>query len=322
MGKTKQAKNFYLIGAILLLFTGICLGGYLVLKSKIGQADINETQKEQVTELNKNQDADHDGLFDWQETIFNTDPQNPDTDGDGYLDGEEIISGYDPLVSAPNDQKTDSLVELRESPDTFQTDNLTETLSHLLSSRLIFDNQKGWLAENQLTVSQLPATEPIIEEMLKNLLNLEIIFSKEHIPLSTIKITQDNSPEALRIYFQEANSIIQGNFESMGLEKGAGQRIIEQVIITQNFSQVDQIIAYYQKTFQELKNLFVPSLMTDFHRQELALLLTSQKIFESLQFISTDPLRTLLALSQYRALLGQTNDLQNKVNSFIQEHNL
>ena len=35
-------------------------------------------------------DSDGDGLKDWEEALWGTDPNNPDTDGDGILDGAEI----------------------------------------------------------------------------------------------------------------------------------------------------------------------------------------------------------------------------------------
>ena len=50
-------------------------------------------------------DSDNDGLKDWEENLYKTDPWNPDTDGDGYLDGEEINSGHNPLVKGPNDNQ-------------------------------------------------------------------------------------------------------------------------------------------------------------------------------------------------------------------------
>jgi hypothetical protein len=43
-------------------------------------------------------DTDADGLSDYIENYYGTDPNNPDTDGDGYKDGEEVENGYDPLV--------------------------------------------------------------------------------------------------------------------------------------------------------------------------------------------------------------------------------
>ncbi|MCL2637517.1 MAG: peptidoglycan DD-metalloendopeptidase family protein [Oscillospiraceae bacterium] len=45
-----------------------------------------------------NPDTDGDGLTDWEEIfIYGTDPLNPDTDGDGILDGDELKLGLDPL---------------------------------------------------------------------------------------------------------------------------------------------------------------------------------------------------------------------------------
>ncbi len=44
-------------------------------------------------------DTDTDGLPDYMENIYGSDPNNPDTDGDGYKDGEEVEGGYDPLIS-------------------------------------------------------------------------------------------------------------------------------------------------------------------------------------------------------------------------------
>ena len=45
-------------------------------------------------------DADKDGLSDYYELKFKTDPLNPDSDGDGYKDGKEIDFAFDPLASS------------------------------------------------------------------------------------------------------------------------------------------------------------------------------------------------------------------------------
>ena len=37
-------------------------------------------------------DSDNDGLADWEERLFGTDPQNPDSDGNGISDGKEFES--------------------------------------------------------------------------------------------------------------------------------------------------------------------------------------------------------------------------------------
>jgi len=44
-------------------------------------------------------DADNDGVPDWKEILWGTDPENPDTDGDGVSDGDEIAAGVNPKKS-------------------------------------------------------------------------------------------------------------------------------------------------------------------------------------------------------------------------------
>lgn len=42
-------------------------------------------------------DTDNDGLVDFLEKFYSTDPSNPDSDGDGFQDGEEVQNEYSPL---------------------------------------------------------------------------------------------------------------------------------------------------------------------------------------------------------------------------------
>lgn len=56
----------------------------------------NKEEKELGTNSNK-ADSDDDGLLDFEEVkIYQTNPLNPDTDGDGHKDGEEVKNGYNP----------------------------------------------------------------------------------------------------------------------------------------------------------------------------------------------------------------------------------
>ena len=61
-------------------------------------------------------DADGDGLNNFEEASFGTDPNNADTDGDGLPDGYEVEHGFDPLT----------LGDESEDPDGDGLDNLAE----------------------------------------------------------------------------------------------------------------------------------------------------------------------------------------------------
>ena len=55
-------------------------------------------------------DSDGDGVFDAQENVLGTDPNNPDTDGDGATDGEEVNGTDDPSTPYnPNGTTSDPL---------------------------------------------------------------------------------------------------------------------------------------------------------------------------------------------------------------------
>jgi len=60
------------------------------------------------------EDSDGDGLLDYQEFMYMTDPDNPDTDGDGLLDGDEINIGTSPNLP---DTDGNGLIDFDEDCD-------------------------------------------------------------------------------------------------------------------------------------------------------------------------------------------------------------
>ena len=54
-----------------------------------------------------NYDSDGDGLTNWQEYVYGTDPYNADTDGDGISDGEAVRRGL--IASKRNFQMADHI---------------------------------------------------------------------------------------------------------------------------------------------------------------------------------------------------------------------
>jgi len=53
-------------------------------------------KKQKVLEKKEQKDTDGDGLKDWQEVLYRTDPELADSDGDGISDGDEVKNGTDP----------------------------------------------------------------------------------------------------------------------------------------------------------------------------------------------------------------------------------
>lgn len=68
-------------------------------------------------------DVDADGLNDYLEIKFKTDPLNSDSDGDGYKDGEEIDNLHDPLSTSTKELITKIEVSLKKQELTFFVSN-------------------------------------------------------------------------------------------------------------------------------------------------------------------------------------------------------
>lgn len=75
--------------ALLMVSASYLLSGPSFLTRSIANAGSTEELLKEYAE----KDTDTDGLPDWQEALYNTDPNNPDSDGDGLSDGEAARAG-------------------------------------------------------------------------------------------------------------------------------------------------------------------------------------------------------------------------------------
>lgn len=84
----------------------VFMGARLLSKRKGQEPIVDSTQKIAMTEeesATSSFDTDRDGLLDWEEALWGTDPNRPDTDGDGTPDGEEAAQNRDPRKAGPDD---------------------------------------------------------------------------------------------------------------------------------------------------------------------------------------------------------------------------
>jgi hypothetical protein len=65
-------------------------------------SDTNVLKQALVSELTQ-KDTDGDGLLDWEENLWGTDPESTDTDGDGTSDGDEVSAERNPTIPGPDD---------------------------------------------------------------------------------------------------------------------------------------------------------------------------------------------------------------------------
>lgn len=149
----------------------------------------------QITALNSinKKDTDSDGLKDWEEELWGTDPDNPDTDGDGAKDGDEANAGRNPALAGPNDKIGGGFPAAKNTAvdaNTFET--LTETdkfAQNLFGKYLSLRGSRGSIDDKDKDMLVASAAEKA----------LNIGFNEEY-KISNLNITDDNDTEVLKRY--------------------------------------------------------------------------------------------------------------------------
>ncbi|MEK7567086.1 MAG: hypothetical protein AAB527_03065, partial [Patescibacteria group bacterium] len=94
-----------IIFATILALTLVISGFWFFNKSGDEKTAINSEQSVTATTKStvESPDSDNDGLKDWEETLWGTNPNNDDSDNDGISDGEEIKNN-EPSVPTPKQE--------------------------------------------------------------------------------------------------------------------------------------------------------------------------------------------------------------------------
>lgn len=89
------SKKIYTLATVILIAFGLfILWKYFFSLNTSSDANL---PKPNTTADSLEMDTDGDGLKDWEETLYSTNPKLVDTDGDSMNDGEEVSSNRDPL---------------------------------------------------------------------------------------------------------------------------------------------------------------------------------------------------------------------------------
>lgn len=305
------------------MLIGILIGGYLVLKSKAGTASIGE-QLSQILEKDKRpdsdcradtsdpkKDSDNDGLKDWEEAIWQSDPCRADSDGDGYLDGEEVASGYDPTKPAP----ADALPDKEQKTPRGLPQNLTQALSTILAEKI---------TSGQMT---LPAGEgvgtwettssPLSEEFLNaSIVQLSSSFGQLFIPPQIspqeLKIIPETNKTTIEAYAKEIVRVINENPWLTDIEKTDAQ-IIAEAIRDRNYQETDTASQVYLIRFKALKKVAVPAELISVHQGLLENFFIVSQIYQSIRETDIDPFKVMVGLERYQQIIREIEQLAKEL---------
>lgn len=287
-----------LIGAGLLLFRSSIFASETVVhntspESKAALAAANAA----ITEALK--DSDQDGLRDWEEAIYHTDPQKPDTDGDGTPDGEETKQNRDPLKKGPNDKAT-PITSDDSSSGTLEVDpkNLSQNFTKALfeSGALNAIDQNG----------EITSTDFLANLKLPDSMSAESLFANiPSVSKKDLKLIDTNDVSAIRNYFTDAGNIYQKNLGSFP----ESDVIIFTKALEENnpdsLGQLDAQANAVKTTADEIQKLSVPSQYADEAIQEIKNLREIERAMELMRNLQQDPLAAYFAFQKRIELIDE-----------------
>ncbi len=252
-----------------------------------------EIERLSFEKINK-EDGDGDGLKDWEEILWQTDPNNKDTDGDGVNDNEEIQKNRAPRKKGPNDVlnlPVDASGKLTQEGEVEKL-NATDIIARDFFSKYVQAKQGG--KELDGTIEQQIASSVLLQ-------------AKSSTPLreyteGDLIVEKESTNDALKNYGEKMGAIIKTD----ATWKENELSIIQQALEQENekiLEQLDPIIFGYSSMLEKMLLLHVPQKATESH---LDLLNAMAKIISALkaaQNVFTDPVTTMATFGKYPEII-------------------
>jgi hypothetical protein len=250
------------------------------------------------------EDGDADGLSDWEEALWKTDPANPDTDGDGTNDGDEVLARRDPTVPAPGDEVSEIeaeksfLLSQKSVYKDFEEGSLTDMVAQSL-----FTSYAGLKQSNSLgTQTETQAISDLTQQAK-----------------AQVGFIGPYSSSELVTFNQETVA----NLKSYG--NAFGQAQVDLIVNLQKVDEADQsnpIGRVYRQHSERLMSLSVPNSQKERHVSIANQYYVLSQTLTNLTAYKKDPMKALLSVEQYQKSQEQLLIFYSTLQTFLRNNGI
>lgn len=297
-----------------LIFTAILFSVviiYFAAVEKVEEGEITTPKQTAFSALSKitDLDTDGDGLNDWEEGLWKSDPNNVDTDGDGINDNDEVKAGRNPVVAGPDDL-LNSGVNFFDNTESIHTENTeTDILAQDLFADYInlkksdtFDNESG-------------------QELVERLINQNIgTFNFNEYTTSSFTIVEDSS-----VAESEYKNSIDTSFREFSKVKENELVVLTEALSTgdeKEFEKLDFSIQIYSGVITSLTSIEVPSSARFIHTDLLNGLNYFTKIIKDMRSAETNTVSAIAAVNGYFDAETYLAEVFGELNTYFEDKNL
>lgn len=269
---SKKSVAVSLIVFVLILASA---GFFYFERSTPGGVAIGKTETQETPDLLK--DPDGDGLKNWEEAIWGTDPNNPDSDGDGVRDGDEVSIESDPIV-----QGRGAGVSL--STDGTATADLTREILANGTFEGILQGEGATKLNEYLAISKAAYFE-----------NEQRFIASQS---GGLRYSDANDPASVKAYLNAVATIYLEGYET--IEK-SDLEIIQEVLKDQSAADIVKLDPYIRATelvWKKVAALETPNSLKEFHEKSIKIHLTTLFELATIRNIEKDAFPASIALQK------------------------
>lgn len=255
-------------------------------------------------------DGDKDGLKDWEEALWKTDPKSADSDGDGTWDGEEVRTNRNPAVRGPNDARTDDAPQIgNTSENQDDVGNLTEAFNKAFAGTI-----------GPRLMNGLPLSPDDLQGIKKYLPDRDKILGVAEITAANLVISEENDPASVKKYFASVYAVYEKNLS--GFEAGTDLIILHQALASgkmEELAKLDPLIAGLENSFREIKEISVPRGYEEFATGGLNYLLKFSRAVEIIRGADKDPFLAMAALEARIKLPEEMKNFHHRIANLLSQ---
>lgn len=296
--------------AILSIGTAYVLSGPTPFDGLIGRVEAQST--EEILAAYAAKDTDRDGLPDWQEALYGTDPAKTDTDGDGISDAVAVAQGLvqpNALASQlPDDPSVDGGVDVDEIPGVDPAPgSITERFSRVFMERYAAASRGAPMDE--------AAQQALVQQLLQEFSRDASAALVSRYALVSIRTS---SAVSLTDYAGQVEQIMRDN--DIAGPDGDPLPLMQALVVNEDASARRKLAAVgsaYRSMADQLLAVSVPPILADEH---LTLVRSLDELAKSTSIVvayEEDPLGTLGAIGAFQnasaALAGSISAVATEI---------
>ena len=255
-------------------------------------------------------DTDGDGLKDWEESLWKTDPNNSDSDGDAVSDGDEIKAGRNPLAKGDEPLKSsapslDDFALLDSAPPEPKT--LTEKIAKNFSDIYIAGKNQG---------QDIDAIQQQILSSMDNTINAESKNPAVFYSQKDITVSPDASSGAIKTYIETLEKIFTEEFAKKNLRQNELALLLESLTaFNADASKADEFKTFnayasgYERATERMQKVAVPAPYASYHVMLMNSFHNLADINHRFANIPTDVANGAVAIADYRTISEQANQI-------------